>query len=114
MKKKNSKCRIPLDPKRKSLRCKPKGSTRPYTYAVRDNKGKVVRDEKGEIVHETIQIPMNYRERRAAAPSYKSWKKMQAMEKALKLMQHKIEKNKTKKEAKAAEEFKATAETQEV
>lgn len=100
-------CIIPLNPKRKALRCKPKGATRPYTYAVKDKDGKVVKDEKGEIVYETIQIAMNHKERRANAPSYKVWKSMQFLEQGLKIMKAKMEKSKVKKEAKAAEDFKA-------
>ncbi len=98
--------RTPLNQKRKSLRCQPKGSTRPYTYTVKHD-GKIVKDEKGEIVYETIQVPMNRKERRASAPTHKVWNRMQEFEKAMKLMAHKIEKTKTKKEAKAAEDFKA-------
>ena len=92
---------MPLDPKRKSLRCQPEGSTRPYTYTVKDREGKTVKDENGEIVYETIQVAMNRRERRKAAPSFKVWKKMKVWEAGMKIMQAKMDEMKAKKEAKA-------------
>ncbi len=93
---------MPLDPKRKSLRCQPEGSTRPYTYTVKDREGKTVKDENGEIVYETIQVAMNRRERRKAAPSFKVWKKMKVWEAGMKIMQAKMDEMKAKKEAKEA------------
>lgn len=93
-------CTIPINPKAVSRRCQPKGATKPVTYTVK-HEGKVVRDEKGEVVTETIQVPMNRKERRSNTTSYKTWKKMEMMERAVRLMNHKMEQAKEKKEAKA-------------
>ena len=106
MKKKKNTWPISLSPKRKTLRCKPEGATKPYTYAVKDRDGKLVKDKKDEIVYETMQVAMNRKERRAGAPSYKVWKRMQFLAEGMKIMQAKMEKAKVNKEAKAADDFK--------
>ena len=102
-KKKKKNYTISTNPKAVSRRCQPKGSTRPVTYNVKHN-GEVVRDEKGEVVTETIQVPMNRKERRSNTTSYKTWKKMEMMERAIRLMNHKMAQAKEKKEAKAIKE----------
>ena len=103
--KKESEFKIPVNYlKSKSKRCAAVGTTKPVTVYNRTHDGCISRDEEGKPITHQVDMPMNRKERRGNAHSYKTTKKIKRFEQAMNLM---AAKNKIKKEAKEKKEVEA-------